>query len=148
MAVFGAFDFIVEFIIMIINFFRGKKLFPVYPEDEKAYEILQRAIDKKNMESEQTPPMPQQPIYVQQNYYPQGQPLPPGYQPGAMPPYQQPGAIPPNYQQPGTMPPYQQPGAMPPYQGQPSPYYPGYQQQTPKQLPSDNPRDDDGEGEQ
>ena len=38
--VFGAVDFVIEFGIMIVNFFRGKKLFPLYPEDEKALRAI------------------------------------------------------------------------------------------------------------
>ena len=44
---FGIINFFVQFVIMVINFFRGKKLFPMFDEDEEAYEILQKAIDRK-----------------------------------------------------------------------------------------------------
>lgn len=97
---FGVPNFFIQFVIMIVNFFRGKKLFPVYPEDQKAYEILQRAIDRKNGElnKEATPaPAPQQ-VFVQQNFYTnaptglpgqQGMPLPPGYTQVPPQPYSQ-----------------------------------------------------------
>lgn len=91
--VFGIPNFIIQFFIMIVNFFRGKKLFPVFPEDQKAYQILQRAIDKKNGELEKTEipaPAPQQ-VFVQQNFYTNA-PTPPGI-PGS------PTALPPGYTQ-------------------------------------------------
>ena len=145
-AVFGALDFMVEFVIMIINFFKGKKLFPIYPEDQRAYDILKRAIDKKNGELE-PPPAPQgQTVYVQQNFYtnqqppfpmppsgslPQGYPqgqIPPGYPQPQIPPAYQPGQIPPAYPQTQLPPGYpQQPQAAPlppvdaPYTEQPRP---------------------------
>ena len=66
---FGVINFFIQFIIMVINFFRGKKLFPMFDEDEEAYEILQHAIDMKKGEATATNgPAPQQ-IFVQQNYY-------------------------------------------------------------------------------
>lgn len=114
---FGAVDFLVEFVIMIINFFRGKKLFPVYPEDERAYTILQRAIDKKNGEAKVEPQAPQaQQVFIQQNYY-TGAPIPPGTN-GALPPGY--GQIPPGYPQQnpyaGQLPPQQNPYGLPPQQ--------------------------------
>ena len=137
--VFGVLDFLVEFVIMIINFFRGKKLFPAYPEDEKAYAILKRAIDKKNGElsaQNQPAPAPQQ-VFVQQNFYTNPGAVPPGAipptgAPTAIPGYgqpspyanpygtlpnQQPGVLP--NQQPGVLP-NQQPNAQPPMQQQPA----------------------------
>ncbi|MCR5348855.1 MAG: hypothetical protein K6E59_04530 [Bacilli bacterium] len=111
--VFGVVDFLIEFVIMVINFFRGKKLFPVYKEDEEAYNCLQKALDKQNAakEAQAVPPAPQQ-VFVQQNFYTNpgavppapGTPLPPGYVPPQVgqPNY---GQIPqPGY---GTLPPQQ-----------------------------------------
>lgn len=121
--VFGAVDFVIEFIIMVVNFFRGKKLFPLYPEDEKAMEIMQRAIDKKNMESAApaVAPQPQQ-VFVQQNFYTTPNQVPPPVNPGALPPGyngypgMNPNPLPPGYQQlPPQQPPYA-PGALPPQQ--------------------------------
>ena len=110
---FGAIDFVIEFFIMVFNFFRGKKLFPLYPEDEKAYAILQKAIDKKNGEAQaQVQPQPQQ-VFVQQNFYTNpGAPIPPGSN-GTFPPGYMPGQLPPNY---GQQNPY---GQLPPQQQQP-----------------------------
>ena len=67
---FGIINFFVQFVIMVINFFRGKKLFPMFDEDEEAYEILQKAIDRKKGEQSNQPqaPAPQQ-VFVQQNFY-------------------------------------------------------------------------------
>ena len=140
---FGAIDFIVEFIIMVVNFFRGKKLFPMYPEDQKAYDILQKAIDRQNglVEATPEPPAPQQ-VFVQQNFY-GGAPVPPGAS-GALPPGY--GQIPPGYvQQPygAQIPPQQMyPGQLPPqqpYAGQiPQQPYPGQvpnSQPYPEQIP-------------
>ena len=121
--VFGVFDFVIEFGIMIVNFFRGKKLFPMYPEDERAYQILQRAIDKKNgeLQASETPaPAPQQ-VFVQQNFYTTPGAMPPGMNPGQLPPnYTQypgmnQGALPPGY---APLPPQQQPGILPESQPQ------------------------------
>ena len=128
-AVFGAVDFLVEFVIMIINFFKGKKLFPIYPEDQRAYDILKRAIDKKNGELEASPAAPQgQTVYVQQNFYtnqqppfpmppsgslPQGYPqqqLPPSYPQQQLPPGYPQAQIPPGYPQ-QQLPQGQMPGA-------------------------------------
>ena len=124
---FGTVNFLIEFVIMVINFVTGKKLFPVYPEDKKAYDILQRAIAKRNGEA--TSPLPDQPpaqqVFVQQNFY------------GAVPP----GALPPGYGQPQLPPGYGQP--LPPGYTQQIP--PGYQQQqlppgyTSQQLPPQQP---------
>ncbi len=68
-AVFGIFNFVVQFFIMIVNFFRGKKLFPPLPEDEKAYAILKKAYaeDAQASATEQAK-QPSQ-IYIQQNFY-------------------------------------------------------------------------------
>ena len=116
-AVLGVVNFPIQLVIMIVNFFMGKKLFPLFPEDERAMAILKRAIDKANGEAEapNVPPAPQQ-VFVQQNYY-SNAPLPP-----------QPNGIPygnPNMPYPNGQIPY---GANPnmPYQGipgqQPNPY--------------------------
>lgn len=68
-AVFGILDFIVEFVIMLVNFFSGKKCFPVFEEDEEAYRRKQEALNI-NQAKEQPQPAPQpNNIYVQQVYY-------------------------------------------------------------------------------
>ncbi len=68
-AVFGVLDFIVEFIIMMVNFFSGKKCFPVFKEDEEAYKRKQEALNLAQAK-EQPQPAPQPSnIYVQQVYY-------------------------------------------------------------------------------
>ena len=120
--VFGIPNFFIQFFIMIVNFFRGKKLFPVFPEDQKAYQILQRAIDKKNGEAarSEVPPAPQQ-VFVQQNFYTQA-PTPPGIPggPTALPPgYTQ---VPPGYTQ--VPPPAYTQVPPPPYGQVPPPAYP------------------------
>ena len=130
--IFGLGSFFVEFVIMVINFVRGEKLFPLYPEEKRAMEILQRAIDRRNGEAEaQASPQPQpQQIVIQQNFYgqppvPPGTALPPGYNQALPPGYGQqqlpPGygqPLPPGYNQP--LPPgYNQP--LPPLQGQEAP---------------------------
>ena len=128
---FGAVDFVIEFVIMVANFFRGKKLFPVYREDERAYAILQKAIDKKNGESavNATPePQPQQ-VFVQQNFY-SGAPIPPGSN-GALPPGYMPGQLPPGYGQPN---PYNQIPPQQPYGNQLPPQQP-YANPLPPQQP-------------
>ena len=130
-AAFGAIDFVIEFVIMIVNFFKGKRLFPIYPEDQKAYDILKRAIDKQNGETNTPEPVPQtQTVYVQQNFYTGGQPpynmppsgaIPPGYPQGQIPPGYNPGypqaQIPPAYPPQAQIP--QQPNAapLPPVEG-------------------------------
>ena len=124
-AVFGVFNFVIQFFIMVVNFFRGKKLFPPFPEDEKAYKILKRAIDEQNGEKPVEQPVQAQPqqVYVQQNYYTQ-----PGAIPGVPPqmnpygnPYQVPPQQPPYIQQPNQQPPYlQQPNQQAPYQPLPN----------------------------
>ena len=65
-AVFGIPNFFVQLVIMIVNFFRGKKLFPSFEEDEKAYKILKSALEEQNAESKPAEPSP---VYVQQNFY-------------------------------------------------------------------------------
>lgn len=111
--IFGVFNFLVEFVIMVVNFFRGKKLFPVFPEDQQAYDILQRALDKKNAAESAPEPVAPQPVYVQQNFY-SSAPLPPGYPPQGMPQYPPQNQIPQNYSQyPGSLPPGYQPQQIP-----------------------------------
>lgn len=93
-AIWGVFNFVIQFVIMLVHFFSGKKVFPMFPEEEKAYAILKRALDKQNGEIPDTPaaPAPQQ-VFVQQNFYTGAPPQMPGA-PQALPPgYQQfPGA--------------------------------------------------------
>ena len=112
---FGTINFLIEFGIMVINFFRGKKLFPLYPEDQKAYEVLQKAIDKKNAQSDAAlaaTPQPQQ-VFVQQNFYTTPGSLPPGVNPNQIPPNYNAGQLPPSYTQvPGNTG-YPQPNAIP-----------------------------------
>ncbi len=76
-AVYGVLDFIVEFVIMLINFFSGRKCFPVFEEDEEAYRRKQEALNiAREKENPQPAPQPNN-IYVQQVYYntsPMGQP--------------------------------------------------------------------------
>ncbi len=66
-AVYGVLVFLVEFVIMTINFFSGKKCFPVFPEDEEATKRKQEAIAGASPKQD-TPPTPNN-IYVQQVYY-------------------------------------------------------------------------------
>jgi len=116
--VFGLINFLIQFVIMVINFFKGKKLFPMYKEDEIAYKRIQQAMGIKPEEENpanplsvaQTQPAPQQ-VFVQQNYYTQ-----PGVNPA----------------QPGT--PYPQPGMQQPYVQQPV-----YPQQGMPQQPMQQP---------
>ena len=142
-ALFGIVNFLVQFIIMLVNFFSGKKVFPAYPEEEKAYAILKRAIDQQNGEPAPAPqpPQPQQ-VYVQQNFYTStpgqipgtGQALPPGYQPpfvqiqpGQIPTPIQPGYLP-NEVQPTPLPGNTETGTpVPPELLQIPPYDPGDQ---------------------
>lgn len=137
--IFGALNFVIEFFVMLVNFFRGKKLFPVYPEDQKAYEILQRAVDRQNgnLGVQQPQQAPSQPVYVQQNFYANPNAVPPN------PGYQQP-----NLQAPGNLqgipahPPYPQQGCPQNPQG----YYPnpqGYPQGYP-QNPQGYPQNPQG----
>lgn len=101
-AVFGILDFIVEFVIMMVNFFSGKKCFPVFEEDEEAYKRKQEALNLAQAK-EQPQPAPQpNNIYVQQVYY--------NTTPGAMGPMGQQGIPfqnPQGMQQPGV--PFQNP---------------------------------------
>lgn len=111
--VFGLVNFFVQFVIMIVNFFRGKKLFPPLPEDEKAYAILKKAYADEDAAEEQAknaiPEPTQQQVYIQQNFYQQPNP--------GFPPQPNPGFPNPGIQQ-----------APNPYLQQPNPYY---QQQNP-----------------
>ena len=66
-AVYGVLVFLVEFVIMTINFFSGKKCFPVFPEDEEATKRKQEAIAGASPKQD-TPPTLNN-IYVQQVYY-------------------------------------------------------------------------------
>ena len=132
-AVFGVFNFFVQFIIMVINFFRGKKLFPPFPEDEKAYRILKRAIDEQNGEKPVEQPVQAQPqqVYVQQNYYTQPGPIPgiPPQNPYGNPYQGLPPQQPPYVQQPQQPPYIQQPQQQ--YQPLPNPV----EQQPPVNMP-------------
>lgn len=67
-AVYGVFNFLIEFVIMVVNFFKGEKLFPLYKEDRQAMDIYQKAIDKANGTAEPEKPATQN-VYVQQNFY-------------------------------------------------------------------------------
>ena len=66
-AVYGVIVFLVEFIIMVVHFFSGKKLFPPFPEDQKAYQILLQL--QQQQLAAANPQQPQTNVYVQQNYY-------------------------------------------------------------------------------
>ena len=107
--VFGAVNFLVEFTLMVVNFFRGKKLFPWFPEDEKAYAILQKAIEKQSEATQTPPPQPQpQQVFVQQNFYTDPSALAKAQ--GMLPPNMNQGALPPSYNSPAS----QIPNALPP----------------------------------
>jgi hypothetical protein len=118
-AVYGIIVFLVEFVIMLVNFFSGKKLFPPYPEDLKAYEIL---TNLANAQLNAANPQPAQTnVYLQQNYYPgQGQP----------------GAQPNPQVAPQPQPPYQQMGSPAQSQLPPQQPYQGQIQQQPYRTPS------------
>ena len=103
-AVYGVFNFLIQFVVMVVNFFKGEKLFPLFPEEKKAMAIYQKAIDKANGESTEEKPTAPQTVYVQQNFY-SGAPMMPGVPPVPglpnNPYYNQgtmPGATLPNYQ--------------------------------------------------
>lgn len=110
-AVIGIPIFIAELIVMIVHFFRGEKCFPMFPEDVKAMEILQKSLDAQRGAA--APAQPQQPsnVYVQQNFYPypQGQagPMNPGLPP--VPPQYGMPPLPPGQVPPGQLPPVQEP---------------------------------------
>jgi hypothetical protein len=126
-AVYGVIVFLVEFIIMVVHFFSGKKLFPPFPEDQKAYQILLQL--QQQQLAAANPQQPQTNVYVQQNYYtPHGQPIPGAApQPSGTPIGQQPQSSwqPLGNPEAGQLPP-QQPGQIPPQ--------PSYTQQ-PNQIP-------------
>ena len=103
-AVYGVFNFLIQFVVMVVNFFKGEKLFPRFPEEKKAMAIYQKAIDKANGESTEEKPTAPQTVYVQQNFY-SGAPMMPGVPPvPGLPnnPYYNQGMMPgtslPNYQ--------------------------------------------------
>lgn len=85
-AVYGVLDFIVEFVIMVINFFSGRKCFPVFKEDEEAYKRKQEALNLVQAKNEPAPAPAPTNVYVQQVYYntnpnlaaQQGMPFPSG----------------------------------------------------------------------
>ena len=149
--VLGFINFPIQLVIMIVNFFRGKKAFPLFEEDEKAMAILQKAIDKKNGEVEAPPTPAPSTVFVQQNYY-GAVPPPPGGLPYGQPqypqqgiPYQNPQAIPGQMSQglPGYQNPQPLPGQVP--QGIPYTQVPPYQNPQPEfmtqgQLPSPEPK--------
>ena len=133
---FGIANFLIQFVIMIVNFFRGKKLFPPFPEDEKAYKILKKTMDeekdKEEQEKNETTTKQPQSVYVQQNYYTTGA-IPgvppmgmPGYDPNnpyaGLPPQGTPYNMPPGYTGNPVPPPTAIPG-VPPLQQIP-PYVP------------------------
>lgn len=67
-AVYAVVVFFIEFVIMLINFFSGKKLFPPFEEDVKAQKIIQNQLDAKLNPQPAPTPQPQT-VFVQQNYY-------------------------------------------------------------------------------
>ena len=69
-AVFGIPVFLVELVIMLVHFFRGEKCFPMFPEDVKAMDILQRSLDEQRAASPQAQAQQPNNVYVQQNFYP------------------------------------------------------------------------------
>ena len=91
-AVIGFIASLIQMFLIIIRFFKGEKIFPPYPEDVKAQEILAK---NYGLEAKEPAPAPQPApnnVYVQQNYYQNPQPM-----------NQNPGFAQPQYQQ---MPPY------------------------------------------
>lgn len=145
LAVYGILNFIVQFFIMVVNFFRGKKLFKPFPEDEEAYDRLQKIYEKDLGGSQPAQPAGPSTVYVQQNYYtnPNQVPnngAPQGMGPAMMPPYNQnPQQMPPYQQQQGQFPPYQQQGQpLPPYQNQQLPPYQQPNQNPMNQIPQNN----------
>lgn len=102
--VYGILVFIVEFVIMLINFFSGRKCFPVFPEDEEATKRKQEALNIQSEQKEAPAPAPQN-IYVQQVYYsaapnPNLNPGMPNPALGQQPPFPAPGVPFQNPQQP------------------------------------------------
>lgn len=67
-AVYGVLTFIVEFVIMAINFFSGKKCFPVFEEDIEAAKRKEEALSAQPQPEEKTENKTSN-VYVQQVYY-------------------------------------------------------------------------------
>lgn len=81
--VYGIFNFPYQSVKLLINFFTGRKMFPPFEEDKKAYMILKHSADVANgVATNQNPQPAPQPIYVQQNIYQTNPnaPLPPNIQ--------------------------------------------------------------------
>jgi len=74
----GIVNFFVQFVLMLINFFKGKKLFPVFEEDVQALKILNASFEQKAGQIAQQQAQPQQGnTFIQQNFYAApGQPFP------------------------------------------------------------------------
>lgn len=73
-AAWGIINFFIQTGKLLFNFFTGKKLFPTFEEDKKAYSIMKHSLDVANgtaaMEAAKMAAASQpQPIYVQQNIY-------------------------------------------------------------------------------
>ena len=103
-AVFGIPVFLVELVIMLVHFFRGEKCFPMFREDVKAMDILQRSLDEQRAASPQAQAQQPNNVYVQQNFYP----YPNGQQNPGIPP------VPPQYGNPPLPPSNATPGQVPP----------------------------------
>ena len=146
-AIYGFFRSILQLFAIVGRFFKGEKIFPPYPEDVKAQEILAKNYGLEEKEETPAPQPAQNNVYVQQNYYPNPNNQPPyPYQnnPGiAQQPYQQMppqmGMEQPQYQQvpPMGQPQYQQvpPMGQPQYQQVPPMGQPQYQQVPPASQP-------------
>lgn len=143
--VFGVLNFLYQGVLAMVNFFSGKKIFPPFKEDKKAYDILQKAIDKQNgveEEKKETPP-PAQNVYIQQNYYQQA---PNGFIPSNQPNMQIPNGFMQNPQIPNGFNPY--PNQIPNEQltqiplNQPSQQLPN-QQVDPSEVIDEQPKDID-----
>lgn len=88
-AVIGVFIFCYQFILMLIHFFSGKKLFPPFEEDIKALSILQGNIDEEKAKASAPQQSQPQTVIVNQTYYGgHGSPFPPGFQQQQLPPQQ------------------------------------------------------------
>ena len=145
-AIYGFFRSILQLFAIVGRFFKGEKIFPPYPEDVKAQEILAKNYGLSEKEEAPAPQPAQNTVYVQQNYYPNPNNQPPyPYQnnPGiAQQPYQQ---MPPQMGM--EQPQYQQvpPMGQPQYQQVPPMGQPQYQQVPPasqsqyEQVPQQNP---------
>ena len=68
-ALYGIFNFVIQLVLLLKNFFTGKKLFPPFEEDIKAYKILKKAYDTQMGIKEEPKQEPQKTVYIQQNYY-------------------------------------------------------------------------------